>query len=60
MGVLAACMYICLYHMRAWCPWRPEEVVASSGPGITDGCEHHVGARELNRPPSSLSYCFNL
>jgi hypothetical protein len=26
--------YISMYHVPAWCPWRPEESVRSSGTGV--------------------------
>ena len=41
MGILPG--YIFVYHMPAWCPWRPEEGVESSGTEVTDGC--YIGAR---------------
>ena len=37
MSVLPACMYV--YHMYAWCQWRPEEGIGSPGTGVLDGCE---------------------
>ena len=30
---------ICVHHVLAWCPWRPEEGVRPSGTGVTDAYE---------------------
>ena len=37
--------------MPAWCPWRPEEDVRSSGIGVTDGDELPCGCWESNLDP---------
>jgi hypothetical protein len=36
MGALSACLSV--HHMSAWCLSKPEEVVASPGPGARDVC----------------------
>lgn len=40
--VLPAC--VPLQHMCSWGPGRAEEGFRSPRPGVTDSCEHHVGA----------------
>lgn len=35
MNILPACMDV--YHMYAWCLWRPKEDVGIHGTGVTDG-----------------------
>lgn len=36
---LLACMYVCTPRacVRAWCPWKPEEGIESSGTRVIDG-----------------------
>ena len=46
---LPACMYV--YHVCAWCLWRPEEGIRSPGTGVTDGCEPPYGYWESNLGP---------
>lgn len=41
MAVLPACMY--LYHVPAWCLWRPEKGIRSPRTGVTDSCESLYG-----------------
>jgi hypothetical protein len=49
MSVLPVCM--CVHHICAWYPWRPEGV-RFLGPGVIDSCEPPRGCWESN--PSSL------
>lgn len=48
--LLFMCTAVCpafmsMWHLHAWCLWKPEEGIASSGTGITDGLSHCVSAR---------------
>jgi hypothetical protein len=40
-----------VYHLYAWCPWRPEEGIRSPGTGVADDCEPLCGYWELNPGP---------
>lgn len=44
--LLSACMYV--YHVHAWCPWRPDEGVRSSRIEFACSCEPLCGCLELN------------
>ena len=48
-GVLLACKPV--YHMHAWCFWKPEEGIGSPGAGVTNGCEPPCGCWESNLGP---------
>jgi hypothetical protein len=37
LSVLPECMYV--YHLHAWCAWKPEEAIRSPGKDATDSCE---------------------
>lgn len=47
MGILPA--HMAVYHLCAWCPQRLEEGTRSLEAGVSDDCEHHVGAGALTR-----------
>lgn len=47
--VFLTCMYV--YHMCAWCFWRPKEGIRYSEAGDTSGCELIHGYWELNSGP---------
>jgi hypothetical protein len=36
-----------VYHVHAWCPWRPQEGVRSPGTGVANSC----GCWELSSGP---------
>lgn len=40
-GALSA--YMSVYHVRVWCPKRPEEGIGSSSTGVRDIVSSHVG-----------------
>ena len=46
MSVLPACVSV--YHMHAWCSWRPEEDIRSPVSGVMDGCDLPCRHWELN------------
>lgn len=48
--VMAVCMYV--HHICAWCSWRLEEDIGSSGTGVAYSCEPSCGSWEQN--PSLL------
>ena len=41
------CLHVCLHHVRAWCPWRSENVM-TSGTGLAEAVSHHVGCWEMS------------
>lgn len=32
-------VWVCIHHLHAWCPWRPEEGISSPRVGVLDSCE---------------------
>ena len=42
---------VCLHHMHAWYPRRPEEGTGSPEIGVTDGCELPCRCWESNPSP---------
>lgn len=49
MGILLVCMSV--YHVHAWCPWRPEQSVRCLGTRDTDSWEPLCGCWESNLDP---------
>lgn len=43
-------MYI--YHVYAWCPWRPGKDIGFLGTGVEDGCEQPCVCWALTAEPS--------
>lgn len=56
MSVLPEYTYV--FHMHAWCSWRPEEDTEVPGPGIT-AVSHHTGARTEPRISVSRASAHN-
>jgi E3 ubiquitin-protein ligase NEDD4 len=56
MNVLLARMSV--YHVGAWCLWRPDESAGSSETGLTDDCEPPCRCWELNPSPLQKSESF--
>ena len=46
---LHACLPV--HHVRAWCPWRPENTNKLPGTGVTEGYESPCGCWEWNLGP---------
>jgi hypothetical protein len=44
-------VYMCLYPVHGWCPWRPEEGIGSPRTGVPDGNDPLCGYWELNPGP---------
>lgn len=39
------CLHVCVYHVCAWCPWRPEKDIKT---GVRDSCESRLGIWKAN------------
>ena len=59
--------YVCIYHVQAWCLWKPEEVTGSPETGVKDSCELLMWIWKLNQAVSPASdgsfskvFCFLL
>ena len=53
MSILPACMSV--HHVCAWCLWRSEDDVGSSGAGDTSVCEVPCECRDSNQEQPVLS-----
>lgn len=55
-----SCICMCVHHVCACCPQRPEEAAICSRTGITNIVSHHMGAENQAWIPWQSDECFSL
>ena len=54
MNVLPA--YMSVYHVHAWCPWRPEEGTGVPGTVVMDSCKLPCGVVNQTRGVGEIAW----